>query len=442
MSTQVELEDVSLSNIPDDALETRDQTTSRDGWVRWVMLALYCVAALMTSVVWITFAPIYKLAEEFYGVGYVEINMLSVVFLVVYVLLVFPSMWVLDHWSLRGGVRVGVVLTVGGTWIRLLGSIASLGYPAALIGQIIAAAGQPFLLNAAPKVSVQWFPAPQRGVCTAIGSLAPVVGAGIGYLLPPAMAHTPNQVRTMLLYLAIIMTFFCGLTLLFFRDRPTSSLPSTMTFVESLKHIGRDPQSVLLLVLFAWAYGAFNTFATVVGQLFAPFGYSEGDIGMFGALTILLGVLGCVCTGVLLDRYRWFRGTMTVSLVAGTLVTGALTLCMRRGLTGVIATANGVLGFVMLPMLVICMEWGCEHMYPVPEGTVTGLLLGTGNFLGIFQIVLTGHLADQGKERAAGWFMAGCVGLSLLLSFFFRGQFNRSNYEKTSQQSTATVTRE
>ena len=50
---------------------------------------------------------------------------------------------------------IGTFATVIGAWIRVLGQWS---FWPVLIGQVIAAMGQPFILNAPPKLAGNWFP--------------------------------------------------------------------------------------------------------------------------------------------------------------------------------------------------------------------------------------------------------------------------------------------
>ena len=53
---------------------------------------------------WITFAPISSYVEDYYHVSASTVNMLSIVYMIIYIPFVFLSSWVIDHKGLKTGV--------------------------------------------------------------------------------------------------------------------------------------------------------------------------------------------------------------------------------------------------------------------------------------------------------------------------------------------------
>ena len=60
---------------------------------RWLVLGAFVLVGLMTQVLWITFAPITSAAAVFYGKSDLMIGLLSMVFMIVYILVVLPAAW-------------------------------------------------------------------------------------------------------------------------------------------------------------------------------------------------------------------------------------------------------------------------------------------------------------------------------------------------------------
>src|SRR5512137_2305595 len=80
---------------------------------RFVVLAAFMLAIAANQLLWISFAPITRVAAEFYGVSDLAIGLLSLVFMLVFIVVSIPASWVLDTYGIRVGVGVGVVLTAG-----------------------------------------------------------------------------------------------------------------------------------------------------------------------------------------------------------------------------------------------------------------------------------------------------------------------------------------
>ena len=75
-------------------------------------------------------------------------------YMILYVFVNFPSNWVLDVKGIKKGIVVGSVLTLLGTGIRCM---VKYHFAFVVVGQIICASGQPFLLNAPMKIATRWF---------------------------------------------------------------------------------------------------------------------------------------------------------------------------------------------------------------------------------------------------------------------------------------------
>jgi hypothetical protein len=61
---------------------------------RWLVLAVFMLVTFINQASWITFAPITGEAARHYGTSDLVIGLLSMVFMIVYVLLAIPSAWV------------------------------------------------------------------------------------------------------------------------------------------------------------------------------------------------------------------------------------------------------------------------------------------------------------------------------------------------------------
>lgn len=104
------------------------------------------------------------------------------IFGVVYLPMNFVSIYVLKRFGLRVSVIVGAIFTMTGCWIRL--TIALSTYTVFLVGSAIGGLGQPFLMNNSAKLASNWFGDKERGIATAVGSMAVPIGMLISFVLP------------------------------------------------------------------------------------------------------------------------------------------------------------------------------------------------------------------------------------------------------------------
>ena len=78
---------------------------------RWVMLSVFMLVIFINQVSWITFAPITGPAAAFYHVSDLQIGLLSLMFMLVYIVVSVPASWMIDTYGIRIAVGIGAVLT-------------------------------------------------------------------------------------------------------------------------------------------------------------------------------------------------------------------------------------------------------------------------------------------------------------------------------------------
>ncbi len=130
---------------------------------------------------WIAFAPLSDVLQNNYGVSIYLVNYLSQSFMLAYIPMNQPAVYVLDRIGLKTGMTVGIVGTTIGLWMKCLINI-SFNY--VVIGQTVIAIAQPFMLNACSKLSANWYPAGERLISSAIASNAFILGVSLGLFLP------------------------------------------------------------------------------------------------------------------------------------------------------------------------------------------------------------------------------------------------------------------
>ena len=81
---------------------------------RWLVLAVFMFAVMLNQISWITFAPITSEASSFYGQSELMIGLLSMVFMIVYIIIVLPAAWLIDTKGFRVAVGTGALLTALG----------------------------------------------------------------------------------------------------------------------------------------------------------------------------------------------------------------------------------------------------------------------------------------------------------------------------------------
>jgi len=344
----------------------------------------------------------------------------------------------------------GLILTVVGAWVRV-GGLGPSTFWIGVIGQTLAAIGQPFILNAPPKVASNWFPDGERTIATTLCSLANPLGVAFGFLLPTIVVSKASELTNLLIIEAGITTIFGVFIGLFVQDAPPSPPSSSQssfhhhdmqpTLMKATKLLFTDLHYLLLFVVFGLGLGAFNTVATVLNQLLVPFDYGDFNSSVIGALLILFGIIGSGIAGAVVDRTQAFKIVLLCSLTGGVISMVLLAIFLKPDDFAILCVVSAFIGFTMTPVLPLSLELATEISYPIGEATACGFLMTNGQIFGIIMILIVDWLLKTGKEESPQaerthikwcvWTLTGCMAFSLLLMVFFKAELKRSVYEKS-----------
>jgi MFS family permease len=351
---------------------------------RWVVLIVYMLVVAINQLMWITFAPITSDATQFYKVSDLSIGLLSMSFMIVYIIFSFPASWVIDTYGIKVGVGIGAVLT--GVF-GLLRGILGADYNWVLISQIGIAVGQPFVLNALTTVAARWFPVRERATAAGMGSLAMYVGIVVGLALTPYLIIQHSIVDMLIIYGAVASVSSL-VFLVFSREQPLTPpcLPGMEVrslVLDGLKEALHNKNFLFLMAIFFVGLGAFNAVTTWIENIVAPRGFSSTQAGIIGGLMIVGGIVGAVILPTLSDRYHKRKPFIVMALAGAVVGLAGVTYATSYTLLLVAAFA---LGFFLLSSGPIGFTYGAEVTYPTPEGTSNGLLLMMGQISGIIFI--------------------------------------------------------
>ncbi|HLZ18722.1 MAG TPA: hypothetical protein VKO67_03875, partial [Smithellaceae bacterium] len=126
-----------------------EQTGFKVYGYRWVVLLVYFLLNAMLQVQWITFAPITSEAVAFYNVSAIQIDLLSLIFMIVYIFVCIPASYIIDTRGIRVGIGIGAILLGGFGFLK---GFCGSSYVMVVLAQIGIAVGQPFVLNSVTKV--------------------------------------------------------------------------------------------------------------------------------------------------------------------------------------------------------------------------------------------------------------------------------------------------
>lgn len=325
------------------------------------------------------------------------------------------------HRGPKPSIMASAALVLVGNWVRFAGSYKvepeGGNFGVVMFGQVLTGLAQSFALAAPTRYSDLWFTTRGRVAATAVMSLANPLGGAIGQLVVPELVADgeSEQVSRMVLYVAIIVSLDTPLHPPDRANRGQSSVASIPAFfipaapptpaapssehvrpaiLPSLLTVARSPELCIVMVTF-WAYvGLFNNISTLLSQIMKPYGFSEDEAGIGGAVLILVGLLASAIVSPILDRTKSFILAIKVLIpINGLVYLIFVWMPATKEIPGpyVILALIGATGFSLVPC---ALELLTELSYPVsPEVTSTVAWAG-GQLLGAVFILIGGALTE------------------------------------------------
>lgn len=171
------------------------KSETRNDSYRWVILLCMVPICAITQIFWLTFASISDYVAEYYHVSSFAIALLSMSYMITYIVLSIPVSIFVDKKGVRASLLVGALLTaVFGTMRALVSS----NFYLVVIAQFGLAVAQPFIVNNTTKIADTWFPMNQRSTATGIISMAGYVGMIVAMVLMPVMVTKMGMTKSLL----------------------------------------------------------------------------------------------------------------------------------------------------------------------------------------------------------------------------------------------------
>ncbi|MDA8139939.1 MAG: MFS transporter [Desulfobacteraceae bacterium] len=395
---------------------------------RWVILLFFFLINALIQVQWITFAPITSEAVAFYKVSALQIDLLSLIFMIVYIFVSIPASYVIDTWGIKIGIGAGAVL------LGIFGLFKGLGgasYAMVVLSQVGLAVAQPFILNAVTKLGVRWFPLHERATQAGISVLAQFVGIIAAMAATPLLLQSWGMKKMLLIYGLVT---FAGATLflLFNREHPpTPPCPpghdERIPALAGLKHILQQKDMRYLLLVFFIGLGIFNAITTWIEQILKPRGFTTTQAGFAGAMLMIGGIIGASILPLLSDKLRKRKVFILITTLFALPGLVGMTFATHYSL---LLWACFIMGFFLLAGGPICYQYSAEVSYPAPEATSQGLLLFAGQISGILFVfgMDLWSAADASKTPAMIVFIA-----LTMLNLFFISKLKESKLVQTDE---------
>ena len=371
----------------------KDQTYRVYGY-RWVVLGVFMFINLAIQMLWITYAPITTPAAEYYGVTDSQIGLLAMSFMIVFIPLSIPVSWVIDKYGFRLAVSIGAILMAV---FAILRGLVGANYTLVLACTIGIAIAQPFFLNSWTKVPANWFSINERATAVGLITLANLVGTALGMLLTPILTEQMSIPSVQLIFggvAAVSAVLFIFLS----REHPlTPPCPPGMEvrslMLDGLKQIVKSVPFWLFVTVYFVGLGLFNGISTWVLNIIQPRGFDPTDAGTLGAVMVFGGILGAVILPALSDKQHKRQRYITLGILLA--IPGLIGVTFATSFWLLLLSAF-FLGFFLISVAPIGMQYVAEVTYPAPEGTSTGLIQLFGQVSVVFVAIMEAMKSKDG----------------------------------------------
>ncbi|KAL5115899.1 hypothetical protein ACEQ8H_006215 [Pleosporales sp. CAS-2024a] len=355
---------------------------------RWFGLGQFVLLNTVASWDWLTFAPVSTSSALYFNVSESDINWLSTASLFAFAF-VSPLVIYLLHRGPKHSILAASAFLLVGNWVRYAGTRTKL-FGLVMFGQILTGFAQPFVLAAPTRYSDMWFTAGGRVGSTALASLANPLGGALAQIVNPSLGNVDNMV----LIVSVIASVACIPSLFIPAAPPTpptaSSDVSKISVVESLRYMGRSRAFYIVFFTFSIYIASFNAFSTLLNQVLYPYGYTEDEAGICGAILIVVGLVAAAIVAPILDRTHTY---MVGIKILCPLVSAAYVAMIWAPQTRTLVAPyllSAVLGAASFSLLPVALEYLVEITFPAsPEVSSTICWVGGQVFGGIFIIIMT-----------------------------------------------------
>ncbi len=137
---------------------------------RWLMLFLFSGASASNGFMWLQYSIISNIFMRFYSTDSLAVDWLSMIYLLTYIPLILPVLWLLDNRGLRDVVLIGSAFNCIGAWIKV-GSASPNMFPVTFFGQFVCAVADVFVLGIPSYLASVWFGEEEVSTACSIGVL-------------------------------------------------------------------------------------------------------------------------------------------------------------------------------------------------------------------------------------------------------------------------------
>jgi MFS family permease len=412
--------------------------------LRWLCITLFCFMSASNAVQWISFSTVRSLAASKYDVNPSWIDLMSTMYMIVYIPFAGASSWLIKRFSFRTCIVISAFLNSLGSILRWIAGKPNI-YAILLVGQMVSAVAQALFLALPAELSAMWFPSNERGLATAIVVSGNQFGVALGLLFSPLAITDNNSFDTYMAEVAIACSAIFLAIFLFLPSAPPTPPNAAFKYRTETPRAGDGEDGVLkqavhllsnnmrfniFVAVFGVVLGAFYIWATFLQATLQDAHPDDVQIGWCGFIGTITSLLGSAVCPLIAGWTRQFKATniaicflttvfsFTYWYVATTASASWLWIDLNAG----------ILNFMYGGMISFGMEYGAELTYPVEESISSSILITFSEVVGIIAIESLSVSNASGSMML--WVLVGLGGMATVLSFLVPNKLGRLDFEE------------
>lgn len=207
----------------------------------------------------------------------------------------------------------------------------------------------------------------------------------------------------------------------------------------------------MMLIPYTAYVGLFNSVSSLLNQILYPYGFTEEQAGIAGAILIVVGLVAAAISSPILDRHKKFLLAIKIQIPLIAIAYLAFIWAPPTRGVGAVYAILAILGAACFTLLPVALEYITEITHPVSPEVTSTICWSGGQVLGGLFIVISDALQDGPNGGVGGdvplnmqralWFQA-IIALVVMLPPMCLGLFGRSEQVKLQRLEADKVYRE
>ena len=367
---------------------------------------LYMIANGLSAAMSTTLSPITYSLIKYYSISEWQIFFINSSYVICFMVMNFSANYAIDNYGVKFSIKLSIILTILGAWIRITKSTTIL-----LFGQTLMAIAGPFVTNCLSKVSNIWFSPRNRVKMTSIMSSSYMYGLGTGFLITSIIwqesadkTADTNNLSNLLLFCAMFSLVISIPVLIYFKEKPENAPSKTAGetregFLEGI-FILKNKNYLFLFIAFSLALGNFISLILMIYSILSPFGYTENQISNLGLIINFSSGTSKIIVAYVAVTYLSVKKTILLDFICLIVSILLFLIAISTKIMFFVYLSSAILGFFVQMYWGLCLELACDIVYPVSESHANGYLLFGGCGCGLISNFIVSFFVDNNHPFA------------------------------------------